>query len=246
MKDSNSTIGKQIQITSSPIYCQLKNKIDPYFGMDYESLLMSVSNISHTLGRYIGADVNKIELYSTILGLGKIDGGKATFDYLNLNIPNKEAQISEVDIMLYNLNKIFPDMEQKFDSSDLKELSELFSSNPTILEVKIITISYYLKLVAQNLKKMGRLDDKGATDFIFNQLQQIISNYKNTSQVTVDQEINSLASQFYNYNLKLNDVDYKKLNNIIEPYKEGKINKDDVIEVLNKYEITKEKKTKVR
>ena len=246
MKEINNITGKQIQITTSPIYCQLKNKIDPHFDMDYESLLMSVSNISHTLGRYIGADTKKIELYSTILGLGKVDGGKATFDYVNSNINNQEARITETDVMLHNLKKIFPDMEQKFNIDDLKELSKLFLNNPTVLEIEIIAVSYYLKLVAQNLKKMGRLDDKGATDFIFSQLQQIINNYKNTHQINVSHEINGLANQFYNYNIKLDDLDSYKLNNTIHSYNEGKIDKGSVVEALNRYEITKEKKTKVR
>lgn len=241
-----NALGKQIQITNSQIYCQLSKKYDYQFEMDYESLIMSVSNLAHTMGTYLGADIGKIDLYTKILGLGKIDGGKAVLDYVNLNIPDTNNKISELDIMLYNLHKIFPDLEERFNVETLREISELNSGNAIALEIKIIRLSYYLKLVAQYLKKSGKLDDKKAIDFVFNEMYSIINKYRDNNQLIVNENINSLILESNNQSIQLNSVDARNLDKIIELYRSGNITKNDLISELNSYEVIKEKKNKVR
>lgn len=246
MTKIENTLGKRIQITNSPIYCQLNKKIDLQFGMDYESLLMSISNLAHTMGRYMNADIGKIELYTSILGLGKIDGGKPVLDYINNNIQDDKSKIQEIDIMLYNLKKVFPDLEERFDKNDFIEFSELFSGNSSVIETKIIELAYHLKLVSQSLKKLGKLDDKGSTDYIFNEMQKIINHYQNTRRIDVSQEFASLASKFYNQPLDLDQINIEELNKMVHLYNVSEINKDSFIEQLNKLKIVKEKKNKVR
>lgn len=241
-----NTLGKRIQITNSPIYCQLNRKIDPQFDMNYESLLMSISNLAHTMGRYMDADVGKIDLYVSMFGLGKLDGGKVVFDYINSNIEGNKSQIQELDVMLFNLKNIFPDLEERFNENNFNEFLELFIGNPTVKEIKIIKLAYYLKMVAQNLKRIGSLDDRGTTDFIFNEMQRVINVYKKTGQVVVGADINNLITKFYNQTSSLNNDDVQKLDKIIKLYNNGVANKEETIDMLNKFEITKEKKNKVR
>ena len=101
-------------------------------------------------------------------------------------------------------------------------------------------------MVAQNLKRIGSLDDRGTTDFIFNEMQRVINVYKKTGQVVVGADINNLITKFYNQTSSLNNDDVQKLDKIIKLYNNGVANKEETIDMLNKFEITKEKKNKVR
>lgn len=246
MSTIENALGKRIQITNSPIYCQLNKKIDLNYGMDYESLLMSISNLAHTMGRYMGADIGKMELYIAMMGLGKIDGGKPVFDYINSNIQVAENKIHEIDVMMYNLKKIFPDLDERFNKLNLEEISELFSKDSKVLEIKIIKLAFYLKLISQNLKKNGKLDENNSTDFIFGEMGSIINNYQQTKNLEPSSNIFNLASQFYNQSISLDREDIEKLDRIIQNYNSENITKNNFIEELKNFEVIKEKKNKVR
>lgn len=246
MVNIENALGKKIQISNSEIYSNLKNKIDYYLGTDYENLLLSISNLAFTLGKYVGADEEKIKLYTAILGLGKVDGGEVTLNYINDKIENESDIIKELDVMFYNLKTIFPDFKEKFTEECLKEISELFSDNCTQLETKVIRIVYYLKLISQHYKNNNKLDDKQATIFIFNQIASIINDFKVTKKLGLSEDLKNVVNDIYQQKFNLAVEDQENLNLLINDYNNGIVTKGKFIENLNDYRIKKEKKTKIR
>lgn len=243
MVNIENALGKKIQITNSSIYSELKDKIDPYVDLDYESLLFSMGNLSFTLGKYVDADSEKIKFYVSLYGLGCVDGGKATLDYFNNGINEYEKRITSFDIMLHNLKKIFPDMDKKFNEKQLNEFSQLFYGNCNVKETQVIRIIYCLKLISQNYKKAGKFDDKNSTEFIFNEIEKIIENYKKTGQLGISNELYNIVNSLYNQKYELNEVQINNLNEIIENYNVN-LDKKQTIDKLNN--LKSEKKTKIR
>lgn len=243
MINIENALGKKIQITNSSIYSDLKDKIDPYFGLDYENLLFSLGNLSFALGKYVDADPEKIKFYVSLYGLGCVDGGKVTLDYFNSNLGNPANIITSFDIMLRNLKEIFPDMEQKFSNEQLNEFSQLFYGICNTKETQVIRIIYCLKLISQNYKKAGKFDDKGSTEFIFNEIERIIENYKKTGQLGISNELYGVVNNLYSQKYELNDVQINNLNEIIKNYNIN-LDKQQTIAKLNN--LKSEKKTKIR
>lgn len=243
MVNIENALGKKIQITNSSIYSDLKDKIDPYFDLDYENLLFSLSNLSFTLGKYVNADPEKIKFYVSLYGLGCIDGGKATLDYFNAGVDISENAITSFDIMLHNLKEIFPDMEQKFSNEQLNEFSQLFYGICNAKETQVIRIIHCLKLISQNYKKTGKFDDKKSTEFIFNEIEKIIENHKKTGQLGISNELYSIGNSLYNQKHELNEVQINNLNEIIKNYNTNS-DKQQIIAELNN--LKSEKKTKIR
>ena len=246
MNKIENALGKKIQITNSEIYSSLKNKIDYYFNNDYESILLSLSNLSFTLGRYVGANIEKIKLYIAMLGLGKVDGGSVTLNYINSQISDTNKKVSEFDISLYNLKKIFPKLEAEFSKETIEEFSQIYMDKCDSIESKTIKTIYDLKLVSQYNKNNGILNENQVTPFVFNEMAKIIQQYKSSNNLTLGIELNSSLNSAKKQDVKLDDISKESLDLLVKNYSNGTIAKDNMIENLNKYRIPEEKKTKTR
>lgn len=246
MNKIENALGKKIQITNSEIYSSLKNKTDYYFNNDYESILLSLGNLSFALGRYVGADIEKIKLYIAMLGLGKIDGGMATLNYINNQISDVNKKISEFDVALYNLRKVFPNLETAFSKEIIEEFSQIYMDKCDNIEVKTIKTAYDLKLISQYNKNNGVLSEAQVTPFVFNEMAKIIQQYNVSKNLTLGLELNSILSSAKSQNIKLDDVSKGTLDLLVKSYSNGIFTKDNMIEKLNKYRIPEEKKTKTR
>lgn len=246
MNKIENALGKKIQITNSKIYSSLKNKVDYYFNNDYESILLSLSNLSFALGRYVGADIEKIKLYVAMLGIGKVDGGMATLGYINNQIIDVNKKISEFDVALYNLKQVFPNLETEFSKEIIEEFSQIYMDKCDNIEAKIIKTVYDLKLISQYNINNGTLNENQETPFVFNKIAKIIQQYNVSKELTLGLELNSILNSAKMQDIKLDDVSKDTLDLLVKNYSNGTIDKNNMIENLNKYRIPEEKKTKTR
>ena len=244
MVNIDNALGKKIKITNSLNFLELKDKYDYFFDLDYENIIYSISNLSTTLSEQIGVDSKKVKLYSIIYGLGKVDGGKVTLDYINSKQTDQSKMINEYEIMISNLKKIFPDFNEKFNSNVLEELKTLYINQNGIIETEIVKAVACLKLIAQYMKSIGKLNDQNDVDFIFNEMQKIILNYKNTNNFNYE-NLKNYANSIYSKKIDLTPEDIQSLNIIINKFSTNSL-KENLIDDLNSYRIAKEKKIKTK
>ena len=78
------------------------------------------------MAKYIEADADKVKFYSSVYGLGCINGGQEAFNYFNNKLQPGTPRIAEFDVMNHNLKKVFPDATTKFSEQDFFEFSQLY------------------------------------------------------------------------------------------------------------------------
>ena len=242
MEKIKNALGKKIQISNSPEGISLYNKQDFLTNLDFETLLLKMGNICSTFSGKIKYDDDISSVYTSLYILGHIDGGKLALDYFNSKIP-PEYKITSNDIMLYNLKKIFPNLEQEFSQEELDTASELFSSKTFNNEVIIVKISYYLEYIAQGLVRIGKFDTINATNYIFSEISKIIDNYYKTSVVDITPQMREYMKMISSQAPQLDESKKQELDNIADNYMTS-LNKTETIEKL--VDLKFEKKNEMR
>ena len=238
-------LGKKIQISNSKIGLQLSKKIAPHFETNFEEVFTSGHGILESLARKTNCDVDKTDFLSNVYSLGKVAGGEDTLRYLNNIIENPKSKITEKDIMLQNLQSVFPDLETRFTEEELIEFTQLYIENPDSKEVKVVKMSYDLNLLLQYYKNTGMYKNVDIVQFVFEQTNNIVNTYNLNGVLDFDQktkqDINTLNSRRICFSQE--EQDY--LNSCVQEYNNTG-EKYELINKLNDFRIKLEKKTKVR
>lgn len=238
-----NTIGTRIHIRNSQEYLELSNYYDPKFDMKYDQLLSLLSNEGVALSEMLGANSDKVELFTLIHILSKLDGGDELLEYFN-SLLNPDKQIAESDILVNRLSKIFHDYKDIFDSDFFLEVEDFYSKDSRLLESKIVKMVYALEMIAQSMRKQGKWSPKDSTNFVFNSIKEIGETYnKSPNDIVLNEEyirfFEGLKSQNSGY---INDFvsDIKK---IARDYDESIIDKNTTIDMLKN--VTNKKKVKL-
>ena len=240
MDNVENPLGKKIQISNSPIYGDLKNKIDSYCGMDYESLLLSVSNLATSLCKIIKADPEKAAYYTSLFGLGIVHGGDSTLNYLNSKLDSSQ-KITNFDILLHNLKKVFSDASKMFTRENLLILSQLFSDNSVSKEIQAVKVAYCLKIISRYYEKTGKYDYIGAAKFSIESLKKIAENYHITNEISIPSDLQEdYKRAINNPSFEITEEEKTIIDLIAADYLQS-FDKHTAIEELNKMRI--EKKT---
>ena len=238
-----NTIGTRIHIRNSQEYLELSNFYDPKFDMKYDQLLSLLSNEGVALSEMLGANSDKVELFTLIHILSKLDGGDELLQYFN-SLLNPDKQIAEKDILINRLSKIFHDYKDIFDADFFLEIEDLYSKDSKLLESKIVKIVYALEMIAQSMRKQGKWSHKDSTNFVFNSIKEIGKTYnKRPNEVVLNEEyirfVDGLNSQNSGY---INDF-ILNIKKIAQDYNENVLDKNTTIDMLKT--VTNKKKVEL-
>ena len=116
--NSDEAFGATMQISNHPEYLKTVEKYNATTQMKFLAEEMQINNIAKMIR--VGAksednpiDINMVSFLSKSIILGKVDGGESTVKYVNSKITDRE-RISEFDIMMHRLKKIFPNHAEFF------------------------------------------------------------------------------------------------------------------------------------
>ena len=242
MTKIENALGKKIQITNSPIYNLLKDKRDFFYDMDYENLLLSTSNLATTLGGYVGADQDLIKLYVALYGLGCVHGGPATLQYINAKL-NGEKGITQFDILLHNLKKVFPDANKIFTREDLIAFSQLFSGECTEKETQVIRAVWDIKEVAKYYESIGQLDPEKTSLFTYNGIKAAIDYWNNQKKIILPEEYRGTKLEVAERRqgmFNFTESEKNTLDGIVDEFL-ANTDKHQIIENLNRFKAEKKR-----
>lgn len=237
-----NTIGTRIHIKNSQEYLELSNQYHPWFDMKFEKLVSLLSNEGVALSEMIGANSDKVELYTLINILSKIDGGEELLNCFNgLLLPEK--RVVEKDILLNRLAKIFPDYKEIFGDKFLEELEDLYSDVPKSLEAQIVKIVYILEMIAQTMKRNGKWSPNDSTKFMFNNIKEIGDNYKITKSFNLKEEYKKIYDGLKTQNTGYVNDYIQDLKHLAQEYNDNLIEQTIAIDILKG--ITNKKKVEL-
>ncbi len=244
--NSQDAFGMAMQISNNPEYLKAISNYSLTSNSDYLSVEIRVNNYASTIEAY-ASDKNlkinpyKISFLVKSLMLGKIDGGESSMNYINNNIINKDMYITEYDVMLSRLKKIFPADSMVFSKESLKDLKNLYGDDDSLIESYIVRISYIIEMIYSNLYKKHSNDDKLNTAII-SLAKKIGELYKLNKKLSIPQDINNLINDAVKSIPDLPDEMKKEIDVLLSQYNSGQLNKDSFIKNISNMHLFEKKK----
>ncbi len=239
----NKYLGKLIQVTNSPQYIALQNKYDNLYELDSDLLNSNVTNTSIMLANGI-CDKDEVEFLSVVSGLGSIDGGDIALQRINNTIPD-DSKLQKEEFVEANLKKIFPKENDEFFKEIMESIKAIFRGTdfPTN-ESKVVAYAYALELLANYMSKNKNWDVDQATGFIFNEIQKLKQQFKETGTFEFDGKTKQAIFSIRNYG-EVSAKYYEAgddLKDLLGMYHASKITRAELIDELYNYNSKKKVK----
>ena len=138
-----NTIGTRIHIRNSQEYLELSNFYDPKFDMKYDQLLSFLSNEGIALSEMLGANSDKVELFTLIHILSKLDGGDELLKYsVSTNYDTKNGNnlrgFFTFEMPMFSINTRFPLIVNKFMTNGYKVYVDIPNSYKPIFKAFVL------------------------------------------------------------------------------------------------------------
>ena len=147
--------GKKLQIKFSPIYINQGAKTDLDSDLTVEAQTESLIDCVRYLSAGTTADTGKLELFALMTSLGKVEHGKKGLDYINELLPDNVPEITEPELVYFNLKRIFKSFEETIGMETFQEFCEIYKpeQESDSLEVKIIKLAIIIEKISQGVRK---------------------------------------------------------------------------------------------
>lgn len=239
--DAKKSYGMLMQISNNSEYLKAVENYSQVMQTDFLSIEMRVYSLANTIGQYANSskriiDANNINFLTKSYLLGKIDGGEPTLNYINNKLDNK---VSEYEIMMNRLNKIFG--FDFFTEEEIKELKNLYGNDRNYPESYIVRLSYLLEMAYCHLVKDRKYDWINLKKDIINLGRKIGEYYRDNQDFKFTQDINNLIKETIESIPKLDEELQNGLDELINKYTSGEINKPSFIDEISSITIYEKK-----
>ncbi len=251
MIDSKEAFKLSMEIANHPEYLKTIEKYNIATESDLLSLEIRVNSIASTIGAYASdnhfqVSDDKLTFLTKSFILGKVDGGEPTIKYVNKNIPDSNNRVYEYNIMMRRLRKIFDADSIIFSEEVLEELKNLYGSDSRLVESCIIRTAYALELVYAYLSKNKNYSRSDISKFIMELSKKIGEVYKQTKSIKITEDISNLIKEAVKSIPDLPPEMQEDIDELIEKYNSGELNKDEFIDGLSYAEVYEKKNKYVR
>lgn len=248
----NNASGKKMQIRFSKIYIYQGNKQDLDSDISIETQINNLADCVRNLASVAEVDSNKLELYTLMYGLGKIEYGKKGLQYINQILPSDVAQITEAEIVYNNLTKIFKDVNKDIGVDTFKEFCATYeqAAPNEPIDIQILRLAIMLEAISMGVTKSvlssGGEDYLAGTKLKIEEMRQIKELYKREKRLELSPKTKALLSKIEKLyvNYELTESQKEELERLVEDAVQNSKSRVELLDVI--YSFSSANKKKIR
>lgn len=197
----NNISGKKMQISFSKqhIYQDYKQDIESSISVGMQT--QNIVDCARYIATGTDADIEKVELYSLIYGLGRTEYGTKGLQYINDKLPEDINKIEEKEIARYNLGKIFQNYDTDIGDEVFQEFSRVYKdempNDP--LEIKVVRFAIILEKIAEGVKESfianGIKDELAGIKLKLEEIRKMKLAYNKTQKLELTSKLKELLDK---------------------------------------------------